>query len=306
MEGRRPKHVRDTAQRQWLRERTNDQRLCSLREVSVCGQRAWALRPGRGRWTPESVAHERKCFLLRRPFADRSGPQPTDEDVAPEECPSVVRRMNRAQSAASEPLEQIRLYADKDAMVAPVTLEAPVVQLAGVVEHRVVGRGQHRLLVDLLDDNRRERKDDVRLVADVVRLLPGWIVRWTVELADGETFRLEQVRGGRHARSDAGIWSGLGVGAPPDEAPTPAGRAIRDSRRRYRRGRRSQLIPVHPACRRHRRRARDLPQARAIGPGEDLHLPRLRRPRARGERADDDIGPLVAVHVAGTSAGPET
>src|SRR5215207_9859511 len=117
MEGRRPKHVRDTAQRQWLRERTNDQRLCSLREVSVCGQRAWALRPGRGRGTPESVAHERKCFLLRRPFADRSGPQPTDEDVAPEECPSVVRRMNRAQSAASEPLEQIRLYADKDAMV---------------------------------------------------------------------------------------------------------------------------------------------------------------------------------------------
>jgi hypothetical protein len=199
----------------------------ALCEVSVGGQRAWTLRARRGRRTPESFAHERKCCLLRRPLADRAGPKPTDEDVAPEKRPSVVRRMNRAQSA-SEPFEQIRLYADKDAMVAPLALEPPVVELAGVVEHRVVGRGQHRVLVDLLDHDRSEGKDDVGLVADVVRLLPGRVVRWAVELADGETLRLEQVRGRRHARSDAGIWSGLGVAVlfatPGDDVDVVAGR----------------------------------------------------------------------------------
>jgi hypothetical protein len=107
-------------------------------------------------------------------------------------CDQLVAAVDQPGAFLGEHRQGLVEKLDVHAIVARPVAQLAEVALVGVVEHGAVGRRQDGRFAEVLDQDRDSWKDDVRTIADQIRLPPGGVAGRAAELTHGQKRRLEQ------------------------------------------------------------------------------------------------------------------
>ena len=155
-------------------------------------------------WDAERRQHEPGRELLGFELVADVAAQLANEQVLEQVRAPAGRDVRPMETAVpGQLLERFLRQFDEHGIVAQLVVELAPVPLVGVVEHRVVCRRQHGLAAQLPNQHGAPREDEVRAIADPVRLAPRRVFRWAVELTHRERRRREQRGHAGHTRCDA-------------------------------------------------------------------------------------------------------